>query len=904
MASNNKNRDSVADLEQELYDLLETHHASHQNANGEPAVPASALPDVIRVFGEHHDGIELLTEDELARLNDVVSANPGLEVTPNILLGFIRALAQAGASSRGEEPEVSEDRGEDDDLADNSGPSSRSSSRGPSSLPSAPAPKTPNSGRFPDSPFESARRRRTAPLTHAAPSSWNSKRVGSTTTRRRSDASNYGHGGSDSESASRPSSRMSRRPRAPSNPVSPRGSDTELWDSQSVRPGSRANSRNRYGDSISASLSGMMSPGSRPRFDYDRDDSFDRSRGVDSDSEDDDEEGDPTLGLVLARNGSMASLESQEREEALQRANQELQRKVAEQDRILQNRISEHEAELERMEIALEETKSELSLAKREEKELRAKEIKYIHQIQALESEIAKSQRALETAKASYQSLQKQYQEQCTESESLRNALRTKDQQYRDAMDKISLHSLEIDKWQQQQEQMEHTLQALETQLAMAREAQAQLEEQKQENLLLKETIDRLRFDMDELRTKADGSVPETKGTVSQQGSLSKSLGVELARLNHGKWPGGEESDEEEGTTAVSDNESDSGATEGEDVVQTIITRRKKKVASRAMKRVETIQYEDVKHYSDAYTQHEVSEFTASNCVQTDPEPKRPMAALSTQTEMTSTTTSLIQTDPEPVPKPVLKLETEVQTDALDSEHSGTFVDDSEASTSKRPNRDLPPSYAESSQSAEDQEQRDMRIASEAILRWHKGLDVPLSPLPKGISDDALEEWAALKQEIGFDCLAIDKVLEMSLKTGCSRDGTRSERSSTAAPTEVSSASSRRSRLYNIYNTFVYGKPDAERDQERDRSLAAGLTQAAVVLGGCIVAAGLLSGPYLHPQYNIPGGPTYYDRAAFSEFNNLAPVGEGFVPDGAATVWDFLGRIGGEAARMARGWPS
>ncbi|OCB88176.1 hypothetical protein A7U60_g4694 [Sanghuangporus baumii] len=491
-----------------------------------------------------------------------------------------------------------------------------------------------------------------------------------------------------------------------------------------------------------------------------------------------------------------------------------------------------------------------------------------------------------------------------SESESLRNALRTKDQQYRDAMDKISLHSLEIDKWQQQQEQMEHTLQTLETQLAMAREAQAQLEEQKQENLLLKETIDRLRFDMDELRTKADGSVPETKGTVSQQGSLSKSLGVELARLNHGKWPGGEESDEEESTTAVSDNESDSGATEGEDVVQTIITRRKKKVASRAMKRVETIQYEDVKHYSDAYTQHEVSEFTASNCVQTDPEPKRPMATLSTQTEMTATTTSLIQTDPEPVPKPVLRLETEIQTDALDSEHSGTFVDDSEASTSKRPNRDLPPSYAESSQSAEDQEQRDMRIASEAILRWHKGLDVPLSPLPKGISDDALEEWAALKQEIGFDCLAIDKVLEMSLKTGCSRDGTRSERSSTAAPTELSSASSRRSRFYNIYNTFVYGKPDAERDQERDRSLAAGLTQAAVVLGGCIVAAGLLSGPYLHPQYNIPGGPTYYDRAAFSEFNNLAPVGEGFVPDGAATVWDFLGRIGGEAARMARGWPS
>ena len=198
--------------------------------------------------------------------------------------------------------------------------------------------------------------------------------------------------------------------------MSPRGSDVELWDSPPVRSASRANSHARYGGSISASLDGMMSPSDRPRFDHSRDDSFDHSQRHDSDSEDDDDdEEDPTLGLVLARNGSLASLVPEEREEALQRANHELQRRVAEQDRILQNRIAEHEAELERMEIALEETKSELSSSKREEKELRAKETKYIHQIQALESEIAKSQRALETAKASYQSLQKLYQEQCSE---------------------------------------------------------------------------------------------------------------------------------------------------------------------------------------------------------------------------------------------------------------------------------------------------------------------------------------------------------------------------------------------------------------------------------------------------------------------------------------------------------
>ena len=201
-ASDNRNRDSVADLEAKLYDLFETHHASRQNDDGEPCVPASALVDVIRVFGEHHDGAKLLTDEEESKLNDFVDSNPGLEITPNILLNFLHVLTQISASANSsavvnnEEPIELEDEGREDDWADNSGPSSRSSSRGPAPLP-APPPKTPNSARFPESPFDSSRRKRTAPLQHAAPSSWNSKRVPST--RRRSDAGNYGHGGSDNE---------------------------------------------------------------------------------------------------------------------------------------------------------------------------------------------------------------------------------------------------------------------------------------------------------------------------------------------------------------------------------------------------------------------------------------------------------------------------------------------------------------------------------------------------------------------------------------------------------------------------------------------------------------------------------------------------------------------------------
>lgn len=332
-----------------------------------------------------------------------------------------------------------------------------------------------------------------------------------------------------------------------------------------------------------------MSPNERPRAEVEG--LFDikprRQPTSASDSEDDDDGDEPTMSIMLDQNRKAL-----EREEVLQRTNEDLKRRVAEQDRILQQRIGEHEAELERMEILLEETKSELSLSKREEKELRAKESRYMHQIQALESEISKTQRALELAKASYQSLQKQYQEQCcmfftviylqkyltfyllslAEAESLRNALRTRDEQYRDAIERISLHGDEIDKWQMQQEQLEKDFQALEAQFNLAREAQAQLEEQKQENMLLKETIDRMRYDMDELRNK---NQPE-KSSAAQKDSLSKSFESELARMK-GKWPnGGSDGSEDESATAVSDSGS---GTENEDVVQTIITRRTKKVS-------------------------------------------------------------------------------------------------------------------------------------------------------------------------------------------------------------------------------------------------------------------------------------------------------------------------------------
>lgn len=100
-----------------------------------------------------------------------------------------------------------------------------------------------------------------------------------------------------------------------------------------------------------------------------------------SDDSDSESEEDSSLGLVLDRTttSSTVSMEPMDRLDALQRANTELGRKLMDAERTLRNKLSEHELELEDMQGRLEEMRSELSATKREEKELRSKEVIVIH---------------------------------------------------------------------------------------------------------------------------------------------------------------------------------------------------------------------------------------------------------------------------------------------------------------------------------------------------------------------------------------------------------------------------------------------------------------------------------------------------------------------------------------------
>ena len=157
------------------------------------------------------------------------------------------------------------------------------------------------------------------------------------------------------------------------------------------------------------------------------------------------------------------------------------------------------------------------------------------------------------------------------ESEKYRNSLRRKDQEKKELEESAQLHQLEVQKWSQQREALEATHLITEQELAIARLAQTELEDQKQENLVLKETIDRLRFDLDELRTREHAGSGGPSATTSQFGSVSKSLGAELMN----RWES--MSQDEEATEVAEEGDGDGdedSETDGEEMIQTIITRK------------------------------------------------------------------------------------------------------------------------------------------------------------------------------------------------------------------------------------------------------------------------------------------------------------------------------------------
>jgi len=548
-------------------------------------------------------------------------------------------------------------------------------------------------------------------------------------------------------------------------------------------------------------------------------------------------------------------------------------------------------------------------------------------------------------------------------SEKYRDDLRKREDAIRNLREAAALHEIETHKWQREHDTYEDRINQIELELSSALEAHTHLDEQKQENLLLKETIDRMRFEMDEMRHAASSNTlvgGGSSGHSSAVNTMSKSLGAELAGKMNWDMDGEGEGDSGEmmmmmspETTVVDEDETE--VEEDEDVIQTIITKRKRvciflfsehvvfqtfhsdfhfvivlflqKVASRATVIHSTRNaFEELKEYSDGSTQYDPTLFAVNHGMQTEPERKPLKASFSIQTD------PIPEPKPLPAPLPRVTVEMDIQTDPveeqeLEQDHFESMASSSSTIVPPTPkpssNKELaphahldePPAYNQVTEA--DQEEREWRVAAETLKKWHNGVKIPFEPVSGGISEEAVEEWNALKQELGVGCLVIDKIVSASAERAASSSSSSIGGSSATASSVVKEGKARRGgRFYNIYNTYVYGgdKTPAAAAASASASLStapltSGLAGQALMFVGASALVILAVTPYMVPHYSaIPGGPTYYDRAAWNSFNSMHATGGGegfgFAPDGTAAVWSFLGRVGGGAARIARGWPT
>lgn len=170
------------------------------------------------------------------------------------------------------------------------------------------------------------------------------------------------------------------------------------------------------------------------------------------------------------------------------------------------------------------------------------------------------------------------------ESERYRETLRRRDEQIKLMREQADGAAVEAQRWEILRQNFEAQITALHEELDNAQQTTAALDEQKQENLLLKETIDRMRFEMDEMRTNASATGAASGGSGSVRGSVSKSLGAELLskmkQLGDEGWGVDDEEQDDEGQSGdmeeVSELLDEEDDTESEDVIQTIITRTKR----------------------------------------------------------------------------------------------------------------------------------------------------------------------------------------------------------------------------------------------------------------------------------------------------------------------------------------
>ncbi|KAK8847502.1 hypothetical protein IAR55_005360 [Kwoniella newhampshirensis] len=322
----------------------------------------------------------------------------------------------------------------------------------------------------------------------------------------------------------------------PTSPMSP----SDMIDNTSFHARAKSPEDDGEGDQFERNASGMgyVDKGEEHEVDHDV------GQGKDS--------LDPRLS-TLSTESSLSLRTSHDNLNKLRKENVDLTRKLKATEKTLAEQGVENERLIEDLQERLEEAQSELAQRRREEKELKGRERAHLVQISGFEADILSLQKSLENAKANHASMQKMYSSQCEEAQRLREMLRERDDEIRTLEESTDAHAADEEKFVREIAALEAEVRRVEADLAFAREAESHLDVQKQENLQLKETIDRMRFDLDEARTYAAEAVAlHARGAsvaeLPNAGTLSRNLGDELnGRLlsEPKEGSGGNESEEE-----------------------------------------------------------------------------------------------------------------------------------------------------------------------------------------------------------------------------------------------------------------------------------------------------------------------------------------------------------------------
>lgn len=239
-----------------------------------------------------------------------------------------------------------------------------------------------------------------------------------------------------------------------------------------------------------------------------------------------------------------------------------------------------------------------------------------------METEVSKLQKSLDSSRASYQNIQKQYQEQCSkylsihhglpgdthdqiaEAEKYRNILRRKDEEFKDNEDEANLHLTEVKKvsktifgqesvltpsddkqYKQDRESAEAVFLALQADLVAANQIEDEFREQRRQNDVLKETIDRLRFDLDELRiTAAAQAAQATQAAANAASTASAKAASSLARELSFKLEAAEaEGDDDESDEGSEEGDGERTEADDDEYMETIITTSRRRVSSTAL---------------------------------------------------------------------------------------------------------------------------------------------------------------------------------------------------------------------------------------------------------------------------------------------------------------------------------